>query len=723
MRGFRFSGIASRRECLKIQRIYGRIYLTVNSLPTSAERSCFMGFLPVTPEEVRARGRDVPDFVFVSGDAYVDHPSFATAIITRVLEEAGFLCAVIAQPDWRSTDDFRRFGKPRLGFLVSSGNIDSMVAHYTAAKKRRSDDYYSPGGRAGYRPDRAVIVYCNRIREAYGDVPILIGGLEASLRRFAHYDYWSDSVRRSILIDSRADILMYGMGERSIVRLAELLDRGVPVKKIRDVRGTAYLCRLSKGLELHYPVADAGDKCEEHDGVRGYEYDTLKTDKAAYAEAFRMQYRNNDSVYGKAIVEFYGDRALVVNPPSPPLEREELDRVYALPYMREYHPMYESLGGIPAIREVKFSITHNRGCFGGCNFCAIAFHQGRALRSRSMESVIAEAEKIIAMPDFKGYIHDVGGPTANFRYPACKKQEKSGVCPDRRCLFPKPCPNLTADESEYSELLRRIEALPGVKKVFIRSGIRFDYMLCDKSDEFFRRLVSHHVSGQLKVAPEHCAQSVLTMMGKPSVEYYDKFREKFFRLSREAGLEQYLVPYLMSSHPGSTMDDAVELALYTKKIGLAPEQVQDFYPTPGSASTVMFYTGINPFTGEEIYTPTDYREKQIQRALLQWRRRENRRLVEEAADYCSEKGRRMLRELLGGDNSHVNEKSRNPKGSSRKNSNGAKASSRRTANSKAGKYTAPARLGKGGKNQKQNSKGKNDRGGRRSSGGARQNKS
>ena len=607
-----------------------------------------MGFLPVSPEEVHARGRDVPDFVYVCGDAYVDHPSFGAAIITRVLEDAGYLCAVLAQPDWKSTDDFRRFGRPRIGFLVSSGNIDSMVAHYTAAKRRRSDDYYSPGGRAGHRPDRALIVYCNRIREAFGDVPILIGGLEASLRRFAHYDYWSDSVRRSILVDSRADILMYGMGERSIVRLAELLDRGVPVKKIRDVRGTAYLCRLSSGLELHYPVAPSGDGAMTEDGVSGYSYDTLKTDRRAYAEAFRIQYRNNDAVYGRAIVEYYGDRALVVNPPAPPLEREELDRVYALPYMRDYHPMYESLGGIPAIREVKFSITHNRGCFGGCNFCAIAFHQGRAVRSRSEESVIAEAEKIIAMPDFKGYIHDVGGPTANFRYPACRKQIDSGVCPDRRCLFPKPCPNLVADESEYAELLRRIEALPGVKKVFVRSGIRFDYMLCDRSDEFFRQLVSHHVSGQLKVAPEHCAQNVLSMMGKPSVEMYDRFRERFFELSEEAGLEQYLVPYLMSSHPGSTMDDAVELALYTKRIGLSPEQVQDFYPTPGTASTVMFYTGIDPFTGKKIYTPTDYREKQIQRALLQWRRPENRKLVCEAEKYCTERGRRMLRELLGG---------------------------------------------------------------------------
>ncbi len=606
-----------------------------------------MPFLPVTAEEVRAYGRDVPDFVYVCGDAYVDHPSFGAAIITRVLEDAGFLCAVLPQPDWRNTDDFKKFGRPRLGFLVSSGNIDSMVAHYTVAKKKRNDDYYSPGGAAGKRPDRALIVYCNRIREAYGDVPILIGGLEASLRRFAHYDYWSDSVRRSILLDSRADILMYGMGERTVVRLAELLDRGVPVKKIRDVRGTAYLCKTATGVETHYPVASPKGMEASEGSPAGYDYDTLKTDKKAYAEAFRIQYRNHDSIYGKAIVEYYGERALVVNPPAAPLEREELDRVYALPYMRDYHPMYEKDGGVPAIAEVKFSVTHNRGCFGGCNFCALAFHQGRAVRSRSMESVLAEVEKITHLDGFKGYIHDIGGPTANFRYPACQKQKESGVCPDKKCLFPKPCKNLEADQSEYAELLRRAEAIPGVKKVFVRSGIRFDYMMCDADETFFRQLVSHHVSGQLKVAPEHCSDAVLSKMGKPNIGVYDRFREKFFEYSEDAGLEQYLVPYLMSSHPGSTMDDAARLALYTKRIGLAPEQVQDFYPTPGTASTVMFYTGLDPFTGKKVYTPTDYREKQLQRALLQWRRPENRKLIREAEKYCSEEGVLMLRELLG----------------------------------------------------------------------------
>ena len=596
-------------------------------------------FLPTSPEELSGR----PDFVYVNGDAYVDHPSFGAAIISRVLESRGFTVAMLCQPDWRSAEPFKRFGKPRLGFLVSAGNVDSMVAHYTAAKKRRSEDYYSPGCRAGLRPDRATIVYCNRIREAYGDVPILIGGLEASLRRAAHYDYWGDNVRRSILIDSRADILMYGMGERSVVRLAELLDRGVPVKKIHDVRGTAYLTK--PGDKLAFPCAEGLD---EDGQPNGYTYEELKTDKEAYARAFRIQYWNNDAVNGKAVVEYYGDKMLVINPPQPPLEREELDAVYALPYARTYHPMYEAMGGVPAITEVRFSITHNRGCFGGCNFCAIAFHQGRAVRSRSIESCVEEGRLLASLPDFKGYIHDVGGPTANFRNPACEKQLEHGVCPNRRCLFPKPCPNLRADHSEYVELLERLEAIPGVKKVFIRSGIRFDYLLADPKDDFFRKLVRDHVSGQLKVAPEHCAPNALRMMGKPPVEVYDRFREKFFRLSAECGKEQYLVPYLMSSHPGCTMDDAARLAVYMKRIGLDPEQVQDFYPTPGTASTVMYYTGLDPFTGKEVYTATDYHEKQLQRALLQWKRPENRKKIREAMDYCTEAGRRDLEELLSG---------------------------------------------------------------------------
>ena len=573
-------------------------------------------FLPITKNECLARGWDEVDFVYVNGDAYVDHPSFGAAIITRVLENAGFRVAVLAQPDYKSCEDFKRFGKPRLGFLVSAGNIDSMVAHYTASKKKRSYDYYSAGGKMGARPDRAVIVYCNRIREAYGDVPIIIGGLEASLRRFAHYDYWDNKIRRSILVDSRADILTYGMGENIILRLATLLDRGVPIKKIRAERGCAYLCKLDD--EVHFPVGAE------------FDFNKIKEDKKEYARAFGIQYKNQDAINGKAIVEYYDNKKLVQNPPAFPLEREELDKVYALPYARAYHPAYEKDGGVPAINEVKFSITHNRGCFGGCNFCALAFHQGRSVRSRSIESVVREAKIITEMKDFKGYIHDVGGPTANFRYPACEKQLKDGVCTSRKCLAPTPCPNLEVDHTEYIELLKQIEALPRVKKVFIRSGIRFDYMIYDKSDAFFRKLVRDHVSGQLKVAPEHCSSNVLRHMGKPDVKVYDKFREKYFALCKEYNLEQYLVPYLMSSHPGSTMCDAVELSLYLKKLGLNPEQVQDFYPTPGTASTVMYYTGINPLDGKSVYAPDDYREKLMQRALLQCKKPENRNLVREA---------------------------------------------------------------------------------------------
>ena len=573
-------------------------------------------FLPTTPEDVRLRGWSCVDFVYVTGDAYVDHPSFGVSIISRVLEAAGFRVAILSQPNYKSCEEFKRFGRPRLGFLVTSGNIDSMVAHYTVSKKRRSYDYYSPGGKMGLRPDRAVIVYCNRIREAYGDVPVIIGGLEASLRRFAHYDYWDDRVRRSILVDSRADILTYGMGEKIILRIAELLDRGIPIKKIRDVRGTVYLSK--KGEKVFFDSAEVGN------------FDELKADKAAYAKAFSVQYKNTDSIKGKALLEYYDDKMLVQNPPMPPLEREELDRVYALPYARDYHPDYEEAGGVPAISEVKFSITHNRGCFGGCNFCALAFHQGREVRSRSEESVVREAELIASMPDFKGYINDVGGPTANFRYPACDKQKTDGVCPTRKCLAPTPCKNLKVDHSEYLRLLEKIEEIKGIKKVFIRSGIRFDYLMYDKSDAFFRRLVTNHVSGQLKVAPEHCAANALSMMGKPGVEVFEAFKKKYFQLCREAGLEQYLVPYLMSSHPGATMKDAVEMAVWLKKWGYSPEQVQDFYPTPGTISTVMYYTGIHPMTGKSVYVCSDYHEKQLQRALLQFSKPENANLVREA---------------------------------------------------------------------------------------------
>ncbi len=575
-----------------------------------------MDFLPLTRAEMDARGWDRPDFVYVTGDAYVDHPSFGVSIISRVLEDAGYRVAILSQPDYKSCDAFRVFGKPRLGFLVTSGNIDSMVAHYTAAKKKRSFDYYSPGGKAGLRPDRALIVYCNRIREAYGDVPLIIGGLEASLRRFAHYDYWDNKVRRSILVDSMADILTYGMGEKILLRIADLLNRGVPIKKIRDVRGTVYLCRPEE--PIHYEVAAT------------FDYNDLKTDKRIYAEAFGVQYKNQDAINGRAICETYDSKLLVQNPPMPPLEREELDHVYALPYMRDYHPSYKAAGGVPGIEEVKFSITHNRGCFGGCNFCALAFHQGRTVRSRSIRSVVEEARKITALPDFKGYIHDVGGPTANFRYPACDKQLTDGVCANRKCLASRPCPNLKADHSEYMQLLEELEALPRVKKVFIRSGIRFDYLLEDKNDAFFRKLVRDHVSGQLKVAPEHCSAAVLSCMGKPNFEVYETFRKKFFDITHEIGKEQYLVPYLMSSHPGSTIADAVELALCLKKNGYAPEQVQDYYPTPGTASTVMYYTGINPLSMKPVYVATDYHEKQLQRALLQYNRPQNADLVREA---------------------------------------------------------------------------------------------
>lgn len=575
-----------------------------------------MPFLPVTLEETDGG----VDFVYVCGDAYVDHPSFGAAIISRVLEAEGFSIGMLCQPRYTSCEDFKRFGRPRLGFLVSAGNLDSMVAHYTAAKKRRSYDYYSPGGQTGHRPDRAVIVYCNRIREAYGDVPIILGGLEASLRRYAHYDYWDNKLRRSILLDSRADLLTYGMGENILRQVARLLDKGVPVRSIRDVRGCAYM-------------ANAGDKIRfEH--VEGYQYDELKADKTLCAKAYAQQYAECDHINGRAVTEYYGNRMLVVNPPMPPLTRQELDAVYALPYMRAYHPMYESAGGVPAIEEVQFSITHVRGCFGGCNFCALAFHQGRCVVSRSIESVVKEAELITHLPGFKGYINDVGGPTANFRYASCKEQLTRGVCKNRKCLSPKPCKNLIADESEYVRLLKAVEEVPGVKKVFIRSGIRFDYMLADKSDAFFRQLVSHHVSGQLKVAPEHCSPNVLIHMGKPDIEVYDAFKKKFFELSRSCGKEQYLVPYLMSSHPGSTLEDAVNLALYLKKGHYAPEQVQDFYPTPGTASTVMFYTGLDPFTLKPVYVASTPEEKAQQRALLQFNKPDNYPAVRRALLAC-----------------------------------------------------------------------------------------
>lgn len=571
-------------------------------------------FLPVTASEMRARGWEAPDFLYVTGDAYVDHPSFGHAIISRVLESKGYTVAMLPQPSWKSADDMKRFGRPRLGVLVTSGNIDSMVAHYTAAKKPRSDDMYSPGGKAGYRPDRAVIVYCNRIREAFGDIPIIIGGIEASLRRFAHYDYWDNKVRRSILLDSRADLLIYGMGEKQIVQIADALDKGIPVKKIRFVDGTCYL-------------ANQDDKV---DGVTIESFEQVKTDKPAYANACRVQYEEQDPIRGKRLIQPHHDKLLVQNPPMMPLSTKELDAVYALPYVRDYHPMYEKNGGIPAIAEVKFSLTSCRGCYGACNFCALTFHQGRIVQSRSHESLINEAKKITWEPDFKGYIHDVGGPTADFRAPACEQQLKTGACKKKQCLFPSPCKNLQADHSDYLALLRKLRSLDRVKKVFIRSGLRYDYIMADKDDTFFYELCEHHVSGQLKVAPEHVSANVLHYMGKPAGGVYKRFAEKYARINKKLGKEQYLVPYLMSSHPGSTLDDAIELALFLKENGLNPRQVQDFYPTPGTISTAMFYTGLDPYTGKAVYVAREPREKAMQRALLQFKDRKNHGLVRQA---------------------------------------------------------------------------------------------
>ncbi len=569
-------------------------------------------FLPVCPEDVAARGWDQPDFVFVTGDAYVDHPSFGLAIISRVLEKAGYKVAMLPQPEYHDCEAFKLFGRPRLGFLVTSGVIDSMVNHYTAAKKRRSEDAYSPGGRAGYRPDRAVIVYCNRIREAYGSIPILIGGVEASLRRFAHYDYWDDRVRNSILVDSGADVLMYGMGERIILETVRALESGVPFHDMR-IPGT---CVMSREIEPSYVTIESAEE--------------VAADKKAYARAFKVQYDEQDPVRGRGICQKHGARYLIANPPAMPLSQKELDDTYALPYVRAWHPMYDSLGGIPALKEVEFSIAHVRGCYGACSFCALTFHQGRIVTARSHESVIAEAKKLTKLPDFKGYIHDVGGPTANFRRPACDGQLKRGACKNRQCLFPTPCRNLVADHSDYISLLRELRALPGVKKVFIRSGIRFDYLLADKSPAFLNELVRHHVSGQLKVAPEHVAPRVLRTMGKPPVEVYNRFVEAYKRANQQAGTDQYLVPYYMSSHPGCTLNDAIELALYIRRSGHRPEQVQDFYPTPGTLSTAMFYTGLDPRDMSEVYVPRSPEEKAMQRALMQYFLPQNRELVVKA---------------------------------------------------------------------------------------------
>lgn len=575
-----------------------------------------MAFLPITMQQVRERGWDEVDFVYVSGDSYVDHPSFGAAIITRLLEHYGYKVAFLAQPDWHSTKDFMRFGKPRLAFLVSAGNIDSMVAHYTAAKRKRSDDAYTAGGKSGKRPDRPTIVYTKMIKKAYPDSLVILGGLEASLRRFAHYDYWDDEVKPSVLLESGADILSYGMGENQTIEIAKRLGEGLGVESLYDIKGLCYVVKTTE----YTPMS-----CVDLPS-----FERVRDSKKDYAVATRKEMENADAVSGRVCIQRHGNMILVQNPPMPPLTTQELDLVYSLPYERYYHPCYEELGGVPGIQEVEFSITHNRGCFGACNFCSLAFHQGRAVTVRSTESVIKEAKTLTQNPHFKGYIHDVGGPTANFRLPSCKKQEKFGLCKNKKCLAPKPCSQLQVDHTEYIELLRELRKLPKVKRVFIRSGIRFDYLLEDENNEFFYELVKNHISGQLKVAPEHCSAAVLDKMGKPHIQTYKRFQDEFYKITKQMGKEQYLVPYLMSSHPGSTLKDAVELALFLKREKIRPEQVQDFYPTPGTVSTCMFYTGLDPYTLEEVYVPKTPKEKAMQRALLQYFNPKNKDLVIEA---------------------------------------------------------------------------------------------
>ena len=575
-------------------------------------------FLPVTKADLAERGWEEFDFLVITGDAYVDHPSFGPAIISRVLEAEGYRVAILAQPDWRKAGSFTALGRPRLGVLLSSGNIDSMVAHYTVAKKRRHDDAYSPGNRAGLRPDRAVIVYANKVREAFGDIPLVIGGLEASLRRFAHYDYWEDKVRRAILFDSQADLLVYGMGERATREIAARLASGTPIREITDVKGTTFIAKDPSACA--YPKVECPS------------FEAVSTDKRAYAQANQIQYEEHDPVRGKAILQRHGDRLLVVNPPAMPLTTAELDFVAELPYVREPHPMYDEMGGVPAIEEVRFSVAHNRGCFGGCNFCALAFHQGRMVTSRSIESVVREAELLTQDPKFKGYIHDVGGPSANFRHTSCAQQKRRGMCKGRSCLAPEPCRNLDADHSEYTALLQRLRRVDGVKKVFVRSGIRYDYLLQDKNQDFFRELVDYHISGQLKVAPEHCVASVLDYMGKPHFDVFERFWRQYQKLNEKEGKQQYLVPYLMSSHPGCTLEDSVRLAEFLHHTGHQPQQVQDFYPTPGTLSTCMYYTGIDPRDMTPVYVARDPHEKALQRALLQWKRPELRGLVIEALE-------------------------------------------------------------------------------------------
>lgn len=612
-------------------------------------------FLPVNKQDLKQRGIRELDFVLITGDAYVDHPSFGSAIISRVLESQGYTVGIIAQPDWKSAESFKALGKPKYAFLINSGNIDSMVNHYTVSKKRRHDDLYSPGGKSGYRPDRAVIVYSNRAREAYKDVPIVIGGIESSLRRFAHYDYWDDKIRRSILLDSKADLLIYGMGEKIIIQVADLLKYGMDISKINNVLGTVYSTKDISYLN-NFVEIPSFEECVE--------------DKNSYAESFKLSYQEQDAIRGKTVVQKHGDQYIVQNPPQIPLTEKEMDEVYNLPFTRTYHPMYEKDGGIPAITEVKFSITSHRGCFGSCSFCALTFHQGRVIQNRSQDSIVDEAKLLTTLPDFKGYIHDIGGPTANFRHRACKIQETKGTCKDRQCMFPTPCKNLIVDHSEYLGLLRRVRSLPNIKKVFIRSGIRFDYLMLDKKDDFFKDLCKHHVSGQLKVAPEHISNKVLKYMGKPTNDVYEKFINKYKSINKNLDKKQYLVPYLMSSHPGSDLNAAVELSQYIKQMGYIPEQVQDFYPTPGSLSTTIYYTGINPLTGEKVYTPKTQKEKNMQRALLQFKIPKNYNIVKDALIACN-------REDLIGKGPHCLIGDKEPRNSSNKQNSKNKKSKKR----------------------------------------------
>jgi len=573
-------------------------------------------FLPVSKSDMKKRGWTQCDFIYICGDAYVDHPSFGHAIITRLLEAFGYKVGIIAQPDWKNKESITILGEPRLAFLVSAGNMDSMVNHYTVNKKRRHQDAFSPGGVMGKRPDYATIVYCNLIRQVYKKTPVIIGGIEASLRRMAHYDYWSDKVKRSILIDSGADIISYGMGEHSIIEIADALNAGIDIHDITFIKGTVYKTKTLDNLENYIELPS---------------YDDIVNSKEMYAKSFYTQYKNTDPFTARILVEKVKEKMYVVqNPPAMPLTEVEMDDIYSLPYMRNYHPMYEKDGGIPALSEIKFSITSNRGCFGGCSFCALTFHQGRIIQVRSHKSIIDEAVQMTKDADFKGYIHDVGGPTANFRHTSCDKQLTKGVCMNRQCLFPKPCPNLKVDHSDYIKLLRELRALPGVKKVFIRSGIRFDYCMCDSDDTFINELCKYHISGQLRVAPEHISDNVLNKMGKPSNDVYESFLKRYQRINKETGKEQFVVPYLMSSHPGSTMKEAIELAEYIRDLGYMPEQVQDFYPTPSTLSTCMYYTGLDPATMDKVYTPVSHHEKAMQRALIQYRNPENYELVKEA---------------------------------------------------------------------------------------------